>query len=64
MYVLLYKVQLKWNNSEGWNAIVDYINKKGYEVYCIDLHGSFGNGNNFNSIPALDWTEIYLLKGA
>ena len=47
-----------WNNPEGWNTIIDYINKKGYDVYCIDLYGNFGNGDNFNNTPekAIDWT--------
>ena len=47
-----------WNNKEGWNTVIEYLNKKGYDVYCIDLYGSFGNGDNFNNIPekALDWT--------
>ena len=47
-----------WNNKEGWNTVIEYLNKKGYDVYCIDLYGSFGNGDNFNNIPekAIDWT--------
>jgi len=41
-----------WNNPNGWNLVVDYIKSKGYEVWCIDLHNSFGSGGKMNYMPA------------
>ena len=42
-----------WNNENGWLQIVDYLNKLGYDVVCIDRYESFGlSPNNMNSIPS------------
>lgn len=40
-----------WNNPLGWKKVVEYIKSKGYEVWCIDLHSSFGIKNQMNYIP-------------
>ena len=40
-----------WNNPEGWDKVVDFLNKKGYNVVCIDKHQSFGQGAYFNTAP-------------
>jgi autotransporter strand-loop-strand O-heptosyltransferase len=41
-----------WNNENGWIQIVDYLNKLGYDVVCIDRHESFGlPPNHMNIIP-------------
>lgn len=49
-----------WNNIGGWEKVVDYIKTKyDFEVICIDLHKSYGNGQDFqNEMPknALDFT--------
>lgn len=40
-----------WNNKEGWQKVVDYLNNLGYEVICIDKEHTFGINNHFNTIP-------------
>jgi autotransporter strand-loop-strand O-heptosyltransferase len=40
-----------WNNKEGWQKTVDYLNSLGYKVICIDKDHTFGVENNFNTIP-------------
>jgi hypothetical protein len=40
-----------WNNKDGWQKTVDYLNSLGYKVICIDKDHTFGSGNNFNTIP-------------
>jgi autotransporter strand-loop-strand O-heptosyltransferase len=40
-----------WNNPDGWKTVVEYIKSKGYEVWCIDLHSSYGNGKYMNYMP-------------
>jgi autotransporter strand-loop-strand O-heptosyltransferase len=40
-----------WNNPNGWNDVVKYINSLGYEVWCIDKSSSFGSGNYMNYMP-------------
>jgi hypothetical protein len=40
-----------WNNKDGWQKTVDYLNSLGYKVICIDKEHTFGIENNFNSIP-------------
>lgn len=41
-----------WNNSTGWNDVVEYLNSIGYEVWCIDKSSSFGSGNYMNYMPS------------
>ena len=41
-----------WNLERGWDMVVTYLNKLGYQVVCIDRHSSFGTEGNFNKIPA------------
>lgn len=47
-----------WNNADGWKTVINYLNSKGYEVWCIDLHSSFGRPEHMNYIPegAIDKT--------
>ena len=41
-----------WNNKNGWIEVVDYLNKLGYDVVCIDREENYGiMPNNMNSIP-------------
>ena len=40
-----------WNNPDGWNRVVEYLNSKGYEVWDIDLHPIFGHKDKMNFIP-------------
>ncbi|NDB27967.1 autotransporter strand-loop-strand O-heptosyltransferase [archaeon] len=40
-----------WNNKDGWQNVVNYLNSLGYEVVCIDKERSFGSGHYFNNIP-------------
>jgi len=40
-----------WNNPEGWNKTVSYLNQLGYKVVCIDKQSSFGNDTSRNYIP-------------
>ena len=40
-----------WNNPKGWESVVDYLNSKGYEVWCVDKYPSFGSKDLVNSIP-------------
>lgn len=40
-----------WNNKDGWQSVVNYLNSLGYEVVCIDKERSFGSGQYFNNIP-------------
>ena len=53
-----------WNNKDGWNKVVKYLKKKGYEAWCIDRYSSFGNGNNMNYMPdgAVDKTGDFTLE--
>jgi len=53
-----------WNNKQGWNSVVKYLNNLGYEVWCIDRYSSFGNKDNFNNIPkgAIDKTGDFSLE--
>lgn len=41
-----------WNNTSGWKKVVEYLKSKGYEVWCIDLHSSFGVKNQMNYMPS------------
>ena len=40
-----------WNKKNGWNKIVRYLNRLGYEVLCIDKDEVFGIKDNWNYIP-------------
>ena len=40
-----------WNNSSGWQDVVDYLSVEGYDVYCLDRYRSFGRGDMMNEIP-------------
>jgi autotransporter strand-loop-strand O-heptosyltransferase len=40
-----------WNNKEGWNKVVGYLNSLGYDVVCIDKHYSYGAKGIMNIIP-------------
>ena len=40
-----------WNNENGWNDVVKYLNKLGYEVWCIDKHKDFGKSPTLNRMP-------------
>jgi autotransporter strand-loop-strand O-heptosyltransferase len=46
-----------WNNKNGWKDLIKFLNSKGYEVWCIDKHHTFGN-QIMNSVPegAIDKT--------
>jgi len=48
-----------WNNEKGWEALIKYLNSKGYDVWCIDRFPVFGNEKQrMNFIPkgAIDKT--------
>jgi len=53
-----------WNNKNGWNEVVKYLNNLGYEVWCIDKHKSFGRLPNLNGMPigAVDKTGDFPLS--
>lgn len=53
-----------WNNDTGWVKTIEYLNKLGYKVYCIDRHYSYGNNQKINIIPnnAIDKTGDYTLQ--
>lgn len=53
-----------WNNEDGWKTVINYLNKKGYEVWCIDRYSSFGTKTKMNYIPsgAIDKTGDYSLE--
>lgn len=40
-----------WNNVDGWNKVVKYLNYLGYKVVCIDKNSYFGIAGHMNSIP-------------
>ena len=40
-----------WNYPGGWDEVVDFLSKKGYNIVCIDKHHSFGQGAYFNESP-------------
>lgn len=54
-----------WNNPDGWKKVVEYIKSKGYEVWDIDRHHSFGNTSyTMNHIPegVVDKTGDFTLE--
>ena len=40
-----------WNNKNGWDEVVAYLKKSGYEVWCIDKFSSFGVDKSMNYMP-------------
>lgn len=40
-----------WNNPNGWDQVVNYLNNLGYEVVSIDKHNNIGYGEYKNFIP-------------
>ena len=40
-----------WNNPTGWDEVVNYLNDRGYSVYCLDRYNSFGKPPYMNTIP-------------
>lgn len=40
-----------WNNKDGWNKVVEYLNYLGYDVVCIDKYHTYGAKGMMNSIP-------------
>lgn len=54
-----------WNNEKGWEEIIKYLNKAGYDVWCIDRYSSYGNSSKkMNHIPkgAIDKTGDFPLE--
>lgn len=40
-----------WNHPNGWEIVVDYLKKIGYEVICIDKYYINGSSVYLNTIP-------------
>ena len=42
-----------WNNPDGWQEVVNFLNSNNYDVYCLDRHKVFGNEESgfWNEIP-------------
>ena len=40
-----------WNNPDGWNKVVTYLNSLGYDVVSIDKLNNIGNNGYHNEIP-------------
>ena len=55
-----------WNNQTGWVNLIKFLNLKGYDVWCIDRHFSYGNAEkksiNFMPPGAIDKTGDYSLQ--
>lgn len=54
-----------WNNNDGWETVIKYLNSKGYDVWCIDRFPSFGSKKHkMNYIPngVIDKTGDYSLE--
>lgn len=42
-----------WNNKNGWDDVINHLNSKGYDVWCIDRFPAFGNQKQkMNYIPS------------
>lgn len=41
-----------WNNGSGWDKVVRYLKKSGYDVYAIDKDEVFGTKEKWNRIPS------------
>ncbi len=50
-----------YNYPRGWEIVIDRLKERGYDVWCIDKHSSFGN-TVMNYIPrnAIDRTGMSL----
>lgn len=61
-----------WNHPQGWQTVVDFVTSKGYKVFLVDKHHSFGIKDFMNTPPkgVIDKTscsldEVFtLIKGA
>lgn len=54
-----------WNNESGWEKLIKYLNKRGYDVWCIDKFSTYGNPKRkMNFIPkgAIDKTGDLPIK--
>lgn len=53
-----------WNNSKGWDKVVRFLKKSGYDVYSIDKDEVFGVKEKWNKIPdgAINETGNYPLE--
>lgn len=57
--------QLKyWNNSTGWDKVIRFLKKNGYDVYDIDKDEVFGTKEKWNKIPdgAINETGNYPIE--
>ena len=41
-----------WNNPDGWDKVIEYLNSKGYKVVCIDRHETYGGRDKYNKVPS------------
>ncbi len=41
-----------WNNDGGWIKTVDYLQKLGYKVVCVDKYSNFGVQGFMNTCPS------------
>jgi autotransporter strand-loop-strand O-heptosyltransferase len=55
-----------WNYQQGWEKVVEYLKKIGYDVICLDKYEVFGNLVYMNNIPknAINKTGLPLDKVA
>lgn len=53
-----------WNNSKGWDKVVRFLKKSGYDVYAIDKNEVFGTKEKWNKIPdgAINETGNYPIE--
>jgi len=53
-----------WNNSKGWDKVVRFLKKNGYDVYVIDKNEVFGTKEKWNKIPegAINETGNYPIE--
>lgn len=40
-----------WNNTDGWQKVVNYLKSLGYEVLCVDKEQDYGVEGYMNSTP-------------
>jgi autotransporter strand-loop-strand O-heptosyltransferase len=55
-----------WNYQQGWEKLIEYLKKNGYDVICVDKNEVYGNLVYMNSIPknAINKTGLPLNKVA
>jgi autotransporter strand-loop-strand O-heptosyltransferase len=55
-----------WNYPNGWDIIINYLNKLGYNVICIDKKEKYGNLVYTNVMPinAINKTGVSLTEAA